>query len=438
MSTPHGRRNMEKAYDKTRSADKNADGKTGGASRRVGENSDKQSTSKQLIAVVFILSLATKMFLLPIYLIQSTGRDAYIVLAVMCAFDLVALAAWIISMRLSPDTDFFTLLSKLIGKVGAKIFVAFVALFYFFKLNVVTTETLTFYSDNVFADFDAAIMIFMLLIFLAAVANHTLRALGRLNELLVPLIVVCILILGTIVVMTGVDVFNVLPAMREPDSFNAALFRHAAWSGDFTPLALFVGRTQMKKHTGKIAMTAGAVGTCVAVFFALVLCAAFGNVPRLIDSSTNITSILQYSIGNVYGRIDLFSSILWSVGAFMETAFFFYCTARCIAFVIGRNSAFWIALGTCVALYCTQIFAMTDPTVFSTVVTSSAASVTVPLFTAAIPLLSLVASMVERHRSRGKRGGHADIKPKKPSRGDGDAADADACENAVDGGGAKR
>ena len=95
----------------------------------------------------------------------------------------------------------------------------------------------------------------------------------------------------------------------------------------------------MKKHTGKIAMTAGAVGTCVAVFFALVLCAAFGNVPRLIDSSTNITSILQYSIGNVYGRIDLFSSILWSVGAFMETAFFFYCTARCIAFVIGSALA---------------------------------------------------------------------------------------------------
>lgn len=214
--------------------------------RRIGEKSDKQSTSKQFIAVVFILSLATKMFLLPIYLIQSAGRDAYIALAVMCAFDLVMLAAWLVTMRLSPDTDFFTLLSKLIGKVGAKIFVAAVALFYFFKLNVVTTETLTFYSDNVFADFDAAIMIFVLLIFLASVANHTLRALGRLNELLVPLIVLCILILGTIVVMTGVDVFNVLPAMRDPDSFNSALFRHAAWSGDFTPLALFVGRTQRK------------------------------------------------------------------------------------------------------------------------------------------------------------------------------------------------
>ena len=185
-------------------------------------------------------------------------------------------------------------------------------------------------------------------------------------------------------------------------------------------------------------MTAGAVGTCVAVFFALVLCAAFGNVPSLIDSSTNITSILQYSIGNVYGRIDLFSSILWSVGAFMETAFFFYCTARCIAFVIGRNNAFWIALGTCVALYCTQIFAMTDPTIFSTVVTSAAAAVTVPIFTAAIPLLALVASIVERHRSGGKRGGHADIKPKKPSYGDDGASGADACENAADGGGAKR
>lgn len=164
------------------------------------------------------------------------------------------------------------------------------------------------------------------------------------------------------------------------------------------------------------------------------LCAAFGNVPTLIDSSTNITSILQYSIGNVYGRIDLFSSILWSVGAFMETAFFFYCTARCIAFVIGRNSSFWIALGTCAALYCTQIFAMTDPTVFSAVVTSVAASAVVPIFTAAIPVLALVAAIVEHNRNKSERGGHADITPHKPERVADGGANADGGKRNADGG----
>ena len=42
----------------------------------------KQATSRQLISIVFILALATKMFLLPISLIQSIGRDAYIALAI--------------------------------------------------------------------------------------------------------------------------------------------------------------------------------------------------------------------------------------------------------------------------------------------------------------------------------------------------------------------
>ncbi|MDE6293845.1 MAG: hypothetical protein K2L88_04400, partial [Clostridiales bacterium] len=39
----------------------------------------KQASGKQLVAIIFILSMATKMFLLPIFLIQSAGRDGYII-----------------------------------------------------------------------------------------------------------------------------------------------------------------------------------------------------------------------------------------------------------------------------------------------------------------------------------------------------------------------
>ena len=45
-------------------------------------NMTKQSTGRQLVAIVFLLALATKMFLLPIFLIQTTGRDAYIAMSV--------------------------------------------------------------------------------------------------------------------------------------------------------------------------------------------------------------------------------------------------------------------------------------------------------------------------------------------------------------------
>ncbi len=365
-----------------------------------GERADvceKQSTSRQLVMIVFIMAFATKMFLLPIFLIQTIGRDAYIALAIGGGIDLSALAVFIVCM-VKAQTDFFTILSAVLGKVGAKITVGIIGLFLFFKLNIGISETLRFYSGSVFGDFNVLFMLVPLLIFFCAVANHTLRALCRLNEIILPLIVVCIAILITVVALTGFDLANIFPSMQYPDVFKTEAVHHAAWLGDFTPLVLFVGRTKTKKHTALFAGISGTVGTGIAVFFALVMSAAFGNVRVLVDSSTNLSSILQYSLGNVYGRVDLFSSVIWSISTFIESALLYYAACRCFAFVIGKNAHFWIALIAALATYLIQVCAMTDPTVFSVIVTSIVTSVATLTLTVATPALALVCTLVHRMR----------------------------------------
>lgn len=360
----------------------------------------KQSTGAQLVVVVFILSLATKMFLLPIYLIQTAGRDGYIILSIEAAFDLLSLFILLVSIHISGDRDFFELLESVVGKVGAKIIIALTALFLFFKLNLASAETLTFYSDNVFAEFDSSIMIIVLLIFLGAVANHTLRALCRLNELITPVVAIGIVILITIVLATGFDLANIFPAMREGAKFNKSLVQNMAWLGDFTPLVLFIGRTKTKKRTVGIAAASGVLGSAVTVFFAIVMCAAFGNIPHFADSRTNISSILQFSIGNVYGRIDLLSSIFWSIAAFVETALFFYSTCRCIEYVIGKNAHFWVGLGLCVTLYFAQVFAMTDPMVFSAIVSNISTSIINASFSICVPAIALICAVIMKKRDK--------------------------------------
>lgn len=360
----------------------------------------KQSSGRQLVVTVFLLALATKMFLLPIFLIRAAGRDGYIVLAIGAGIDLLSLGAMLAAMFMSKDTDFFTMLESVIGKIATKIVIVLFTLFLFFKMNIAANETLTFYSDNVFAEFDSAIMVIVLLIFLAAVANHTLRALCRLNELLVPLVVVGIGILIAITAVTGFDFGNIMPTMRKPSEFGDAVTRHGSWLGDFTPLALFIGRTDLKKRTAVAASVSGVIGTSVVLFFSMVMCAAFGNLPTYVDSTTNISNILQFSVGNVYGRIDLFSSILWSVAAFVETALFFYATCRCVAYVIGRNSHFGIALGVCAATYFTQVFAMSDPTIFSLLMSNRWTSAISLAFTVAVPSAAVLCGAISARRGQ--------------------------------------
>lgn len=364
---------------------------------------NRQATGKQFVAIVFILALATKMFLQPIFLIQAVGRDAYIALAIDGGLDIVSLVIIVIAMNLCKDADFFSLLTETIGKVAAKIVVCLFGLYMFFKLSISTSETIAFYSENVFSGFDVALMSVILLIFLTAIAKHTLRALSRLNEIIAPIVALCIVVLVTIVVATGVDFANIFPAMREPE-FLPSFFRHATWLGDFTPLILFLGRTQIKKSTSIIAASAGVLGTAVAVFFSIVMCAAFGNVKSIVDVNTNLSSILQYSIGNVFGRIDLVSEILWSIASFIENALFFYSVCRCFEFVVGKNAHMITALAVSVALFFLLVFAMSDPTLFTKITVNAAASAISVIFTFAIPIVALVCAIVYRRKHKTARG----------------------------------
>lgn len=358
----------------------------------------KQATGKQLVAIIFILALATKMFLLPIFLIQSTGRDAYIIVAVFCAFELVLLGMILVAVR-KAETDFFELVSSVLGKVGAKIAIGIIGLMLFLKLNISVAEILSFYGSNVFTDFAPSVMIIILLVFLAAVGMHTLRALCRLNELIVPIIVFCLLFLIVIVVMTGFDLANIFPAVRQTDAFSHGIVHYATWVGDFTPLVLFIGRTKTKKRTAVFAASAGVIGSAVAVFFALVLSAAFGNIPSLVDNTTNLSNILQFTVGNVYGRLDMLSSVLWSVSVFIQAGLLFYCVCRCISFVTGKSAHAVISLCLCVVVYVVQFFAFVDPTVFSAVVTSLACSVFVPTVALFSAVLALVCALLFKRRS---------------------------------------
>lgn len=359
----------------------------------------KQVTGKQLVAIIFILAMATKIFLLPIFLIQSAGRDGYIILSVYGAFELVTLVPMLIAIRIC-DVDLFELLSSVLGAVGAKIAVGIIGLFLFFKLNTAIAEILMFYGTNVLSDFDTSMMSIVLLVFLAATGAHTLRALSRLNELLAPIIVVCLAVLIAIVLLTGFDLANIFPAVRDKASFVTALGKHPAWVGDFTPLVLFIGRTKTKKFTNCFAAGSAVIGTAISVFFAIALSAAFGNVPVYVDATTNISNILQFSVGNVYGRIDMFSSILWSVSVFIEAALFFYATCRCVAFVVGRPKHLIISLCTCVAVYIVQVFALTDPMILSLTVTSYASAAITPVMAAAIPTLALTCALVYKRRQK--------------------------------------
>lgn len=353
------------------------------------------ATALQLILMVFIAAFATKTFLLPIFLIRNFARDGYIGMAIICGADLLSLFTVLAAVKIA-DCDIFKLIVRAFGNTAAKVFFCGAFLFFFIKINIVVAEIMIFYADSVFADFNTAVMIIALLIFLAAVSAKKMTALCRLNELIVPVIIVCLGIFICIIVVTGFDFANILPSMRGDMRELRGL---GVWLGDFTPLIFFVGTTKPKKRTLGIAAASGTVGSCVAVFFALVLSAAFGNVPMLVDSGTNVSGMLQFSSGNVYGRIDLFTSALWSLAAFVQSAVFMFVAVKCLAFVFGKRGglAFSIPLG--IVVYFVQVLYLAEYTAFFTAAVGVWSTCVSATFAVLLPSVVLWAAIKTKRRS---------------------------------------
>ncbi len=381
-----GTQGAEAENGKTVSADKSGGG-------------ERQVTEKQFTCVVFLLALATKMFVQPIFLIQTAGRDAYLALAIDGAVDLVILGIIVAASKLSPDTDFFMLLKGVTGEVCARIVVGLFGLFMLFKLTVTAGETISFYAENIYTGFDVSIMSILLILFAAAASVTALRALCRLNEIITPLLMLCIAVIVFVVVATGFDVANILPVLRKPQNFESAILRHASWLGDFTPMLLFVGRTKITKHSAAITMGAGVLGTAVPVFFCIVMCAAFGNVPYLVDSSTNLSSVLQYTVGNLYGRLDIMPVLLWSVAAFIENALFFYCASRCFEFAAGKVNHLVSSAVIAIVLFFVTVFVMTEPMLFSQITANVVTSAVIAVFSFGMPLLALICAIVNKRKN---------------------------------------
>lgn len=366
-----------------------------GAMQKNSEVEQKPSTGKQLIVVAFILAIATKTFILPIYLIQAIGRDGYIALSVTSVIELFTLIVITVAISKTNGKNFYELMQAVTGTVIAKIITAVLGLFLFFKLCVSVTEIISFYSDTVFADFDVTLMGIVLLAFLAVMANGTLRALCRLNEIVAPVVLIGIISILALVMFTGTDLANVFPSLQNVDGLGNAIVTHLSWLGDFLPLLLFVGRTEKKgKRTVVCACVSGGMGLSLVVFQAMLMCSAFGNVPWLIDSSTNISGILQYTVGNVYGRVDMLAFILWSVAAFVKAAILFYSVTRCVELVIGRKSRTCISLILCVAEYFLLVFCFSDPTIFELIMVDKITTIVVTVVSLDVPILTLICNVV--------------------------------------------
>jgi len=314
----------------------------------------------------------------------------------------VALFVSVLAIKFS-GVDIYQLFESVYGKVITAILLFVLSAYHVLKITLIISEVKMFFLFSASEEFSWQIYIIPLLVFLMAVAVKTLSGIGRLSQILLPIILISTLMLF-ILVVNRVDYSNFLPFMANgKEGILAGIKKYPVWFGDLPMLVFCAGKVKMKKGFVWRSMTSVAISSIVVLFFSAVLFLTYAYLFPMVDYGHNISNMVIYAAGNyMYGRFDLLIFCVWLTSVLVQMGFMTYVCVRNLSYVFRLKSHFSSGLIVVLVLYLTTIF------IFKSEIKLYNFCMGIPryfsfLSTVAFPVLSLVAIVIYNYKkSRGE------------------------------------
>ncbi len=373
----------------------------------------KQISTKQFIAVQFLIGLAVKMFMLPALLLRIVGKDSYMVMLIWLGVEFINLALVLWIMRRNPDKTIYDILRDCLGKIVARAVVVVFSAFMLLKLLLILSEVKMFFSVTMYAEINWQVMIVPLLVLFITFAIRSLRDLGRTAQFIFPIVLVSTLALSGLL-LGDVQGGSLLPVLENGFSPVAkGLTTFPMWFGDVTFLLLFLGNVKQSRALVWGSFVIKLITAALVLVFSTTLFSTYSNISTLIDYGNNISNMTQFSIGaQDYGRFDLLFYCVWMLSVFIKMATVFYFITRNVGFVVGSRNNYAIAVATAVVVYVLTAFVMDNENVAFEVCTGWIKYVLCPpaiLMPTALVVMSLIKYEPNYHVLV-KRGGKREFK----------------------------
>lgn len=302
-------------------------------------------SSKQFVVLLFLVTLAIKMFMLPSLILRTVGKDGYLVIVAYTLFEFVGLGLLLAAVVRNPDKTLFDILSAATGKVVSRIIVTFIIAFALVKATIVISEIKMFFAVIMYRDINWAILAVPLFAVLTAMSVRPLRSIGRTAELVFPVVALSTFILAALL-FGDIRPENLLPVMPEGAGKVAdGVGKFAMWFGDTTFLALFLGRVKVSRKLVAGAFIAKLVASLIVIFFTVVLFASYANVSTLIDYGNNVSNMTQLSLGSQdYGRFDLLFYCVWIFSVFLKLGIVFCLITQSVSFLFSTDRKYLVSI----------------------------------------------------------------------------------------------
>ena len=315
----------------------------------------KPLTVHQASLLLALCILGTKFQRFPALLVESFGRNCWIMYAVLTTIEILVGLIFINLMAKSPDKTIFQLFSEYFGVVGKTIFSVLICLFFIAKAVIAYKGTHEFFANVLFDKLPWKYFSVLLVILLVVMVLSGLNGLGRSAELYIFVIgfgVIACLGLGIVNVKFSA-IFPILDCNVGDFALSALKFQ--PWLGDYMVILFFIGNVkfQSSPKTRMVVtyIVLGIVNTISILFFYCV------NEYLSVFQANGLASITQYSlIGLGIGRPDWFLVLFVFISKLIACGFYVYAYTVSFGEIINLKDNKIVNFSCVLALYFIEYF----------------------------------------------------------------------------------
>lgn len=299
----------------------------------------KKIPAYQLIALIIVSKIMHEYSYLPIIHTTPDNHDAWIQIILAIPYTVLICLPILILLNKFRMTSFYNMVEIIWGKVGSKIVVSFLCLFFLFCDIACLSLAVVFIKNHIFFNTPTTVIMFFMLVPAAYIALKGIQALTRISVITLGMVIATV-VLFFILGFNQMDFSLLQPILLDNKfvDFNAGAFVSALRYSDILLLGTLYFHLQDTKKINKVFGISLLAITVIIVLIIIPVITVLGiNLARICWAPYYMFT-RQVNVYDFIQRVEVFNFICWLSGTIVKLAAYTYLQAYYIAKVVNLKS----------------------------------------------------------------------------------------------------
>jgi spore germination protein KB len=289
-------------------------------------------SSRQFYFLILCIILSVSLFNLPAIIIPGAKQDVWIVMLIALGIDaVVAVILYVIGLRY-PNKTLFEYSEEILGRFWGKGVGLIFALFFLLNTAIVLHIVISLLTTAVMPETPRAVFYFIMLIMSAYAVNAGLEVIGRLSELVVPVVVLSLLA-SLALIFNRIKPENLKPPFQLSigELLHQSLLPGSLY-GLCIIMAVFMAYHNTPEETLKAKLGGVITGTLLAILAFLVVIMVFGVDLKLFFPLYSLAQLIE--VADFLERLEPLMLVFWISAGFISVTALYYASTLGLAQVL--------------------------------------------------------------------------------------------------------